>query len=84
MQQLIMMASPKAKKQIGYEKRLALSIFTGQPVDPSMNPAVMRVLQGAFMAEPGSNFGTQQPRPQPAFGSVKKPDATQAQQRAGK
>jgi hypothetical protein len=48
-----------------------------------MDPRVLRILQGTFTAEEGSEGGTQAPRAQPQFGSVTKPEATPAQQRGG-
>jgi hypothetical protein len=74
---------PELQKQLPYERRLALSIFSGVPVDPAMHPRILRVLQGSFANEPGSEGGTQAPRAQPRFGTMTKPDATPAQERAG-
>ena len=65
-----------------YQRRLALAIFTGAPVDASLDPRILGALQASFVEEPGTAAGTQAPRPQPAFGSVKKPEPTPAQQRA--
>lgn len=64
-------------------KRLALSIFTGAPVDASMEPRILAQLQGVYATEPNTEGGTQAPKPQPAFGSVERPEGTPAQQRAG-
>lgn len=63
--------------------RLALSIFTGLPIDPGLHPPVLRQLQSSYAAEPGSQAGTQNPVPQPQFGSVRKstPEPTPAQRR---
>lgn len=75
---------PTLKKQLPYNRRLALSIFSGVPVDPAMNPKILRVLQSAFADEPGSEGGTMAPQASPAFGSVRSMEKpTQAQERAG-
>lgn len=76
---------PTLRATLPYHRRLALSIFTNQPVDAAMDPAILSVLQASFDEEEGSEAGTQAPRPQPAFGSVKKsvPAPTPAQERAG-
>lgn len=61
---------------VPYAKRLTLGILAQKPIDPSMNPRVLSVLQGSYRKEPGSEQGTQAPKPQPAMGSLKKsPDA---------
>lgn len=73
---------PELQETLPYHRRLALSILTGVPVDPSMNPRVLMRLQASFKAEPGTNGGMQAPRPQAAFGSVKAREATPAQMRA--
>lgn len=75
---------PELRQTLPYRSQIALSILTGATVDPALDPRVMRVLQGSFTTEPGSANGTQAPKANPAFGSLKKsPDApTPAQQRA--
>lgn len=72
------------QESLPYARRLSLGIFAGVPVDPSMNPRVFGQLQGQFPDEPGSQGGTQAPKPSPQMGSIKKsPDApTPAQNRA--
>lgn len=81
----VMQKLPTLQKQLPYARRVALSMFTGVPVDPAMHPAVLAILQGQFAAEEGSDGGMQAPAPAPAFGSVKKsiPQPTPAQTRAG-
>jgi hypothetical protein len=74
---------PELRQQLPYSRRVALSIFSGVPVDPAMHPQVLAVLQGQFAEEPGSEGGTQMPTAAPQFGSVSKPNATPAQERAG-
>lgn len=66
-----------------YQKRLALSIFTGVPVDASTDPRILAQLQSTYTNEPDTEGGTRAPMPRPAFGSVKKPEPTPAQSRAG-
>jgi hypothetical protein len=72
---------PTLQAQLPYQRRLALSILTGVPVDPAMNPRILRVLQASFVREPGTEGGTQAPRPQAQFGSVTAAPGTQAQKR---
>ncbi len=80
-QQQIMGELPKLQKTLPYKRRLALSIFSGVPVDPAMDPSILSVLQGQYALEPGTEGGTQAPKPQPAFGSVKAEQGTPAQRR---
>jgi hypothetical protein len=72
---------PTLRQKLPYQRRLALSMFTGVAVDPAMSPEILAVLQGSFTDEPGTEEGTQAPRAQPAFGSVSKEVATPAQSR---
>jgi hypothetical protein len=74
---------PDLQESLPYERRLALSIFADVPVDPSMHPEVLAVLQGGFVNEEGTEGGTQAPVAKPAFGSVKVQDATPSQRRQG-
>jgi hypothetical protein len=74
---------PALQESLPYERRLALSIFSDVPVDASMDPDVLSVLQGSFVAEPNTEGGTQAPTPQPQFGSVKNQEATPFQERMG-
>lgn len=69
-QEQVMMEVQALRKALPYEKRLALSIFTGVPVDPAMDPRVLGLLQGHFTEEPGG--GLSAPKPNPQFGSVTK------------
>lgn len=77
----ILQGLPTVPGILPYRKKLALSIFTGAPIDPSMHPRVIAMLQGQFPAEPGSNGGTQSPRAAPQFGSIKKQTGTPSQER---
>jgi hypothetical protein len=70
------------RETLPYQKRLMLSILSGQPVDPAMEPRILDVLQGHFTSEPGTEGGIQAPTPAPQFGSVSKPEPTSAQLRA--
>lgn len=76
---------PTLRKTLPYNRRVALSIFSGVPVDPAMKPEILAVLQGSFESEEGSQGGTQMPQANPQFGSVQKsvPKPTPAQERAG-
>lgn len=73
---------PELRAQLPYQKRLAMSIYTGVPVDAAMVPETFQRLQSSFESEPESEGGTQAPTPQPQFGSVSIPEPTQAQERA--
>ncbi|HEX9711438.1 MAG TPA: hypothetical protein VGB52_02665, partial [Actinomycetota bacterium] len=66
--------------ELSYERKLALSILYDVPVDPSMDPRVLRVLQGHFAEDVVG--GGSPPMPQPQSGSVSKSvdGATKAQQ----
>lgn len=72
---------PTLQKQLPYQKRLAMSVFSGIPVDPAMHPAVLAILQQSHGTEEGTEGGVQAPRAEPAFGSVTKPEPTSAQER---
>ena len=74
---------PELRASLPYQRRVMLSILTGAPVDASLDPRILGAIQAQYAAEPDTEGGTQAPRPRPAFGSVKKPEATPAQQRAG-
>lgn len=65
------------------KRRMALSLTFDLPVEPSMDPAVLRVLQGNFAAEPGTEGGTVAPQALPAFGSIRNQEPTASQERAG-
>jgi hypothetical protein len=74
---------PTLRQTLPYPRRLALSILTGVAVDAAMHPRVLAVLQSQYASEEGSAGGTQAPRAQAQFGSVKSTDkATPAQERA--
>ena len=74
---------PELSQTLPYNRKLALSIFSGVPVDPAMRPEILGVLQGQFEEEPGTEGGTQAPPPAPQFGSISKEKGTPAQERAG-
>lgn len=77
---------PLLAKSLPMAKKVSLSVFYGVPVTPLMTPNVMKVLQGNFATEPGSNGGTQAPAAQPNYGamgslkSVDKPSPAQARE----
>jgi len=69
---------PELRASLPYSRRLALSIFAGAAVDPSMEPRVIAALQAPFQEQ------TDAARAAPQFGSVKakdSDDATAAQRR---
>jgi hypothetical protein len=72
---------PELQRTLPYHRRLALSILTGVPVEPSMQPRIVSFLQGQFAQEEGSEGGTQAPVASPQFGSISKPQGTPAQER---
>ena len=82
-QRQIIEALPTLQRKLPYKRRLALSVFSGVPVDAAYEPKILRVLQASFTDEPGTEGGMQAPKPMPAFGSVKVHDATLTQERAG-
>lgn len=82
-QRQIMEQLGELRAQLPYQRRLALSIFSGVPVDPSLDPRVLAALQRTFASEPGTEGGTQAPAASPQFGSVTKPSPTPAQERGG-
>lgn len=79
----IMSQMGERSAKLPYQRRLALSIFSGVPVDPVLDPRVLAALQGSFTAEEGTEGGIQAPKASPAFGSVTKPSPTAAQERGG-
>lgn len=87
LQQAIFQAAPTLSKTLPMKRKIALSIFTGVPCTPSMQPNVLARLQATYATEPGSAGGTQSPTAQPRFGamgSLKSSDKpTPAQQREG-
>lgn len=85
MKQRLITAMPTLQSRVPYGKRLALSVFAGVAIDPSLDPRVLSVLQAQFKTEEGTNGGTNAPKPKPsfgAFGSLSKQTSTNAQQRA--
>lgn len=80
-QRQIMMQLGELRSRLPYQRRLALSIFSGVAVDPALDPRILGVLQASFAQETGTEGGSMAPRAQPAFGSVSKPEPTPAQER---
>lgn len=82
--QTVSVQLPALRKTLPYQKKLALSLFSGVPVDPALDPKILSFLQGQFVDEHGTSGGTAAPKASPQFGSIKKsPDAaTPAQARA--
>lgn len=56
---------PLLQRTLPPARRLALSLLTGLPVDPAMDPAILSVLQAQYTYE------LERPQAQPQFGSVK-------------
>ncbi len=65
---------PELQQSLPYQRRLAWSIFSGVPIDASMHPNIMAVLQGSFeQVAPDTTAdipGMQAPKIQPHFGSL--------------
>lgn len=68
--QQIVSRLPELRTSLPYRQRLALSRFTGEPVDASMHPRILAVLQAQHAQEPGTDAGTHAPSPQPNFGAM--------------
>lgn len=81
--QQIVTRLPELRESLPYQRRIALSIFTGVPVDAAMDPSILSALQASFSSEPGTEGGTQAPEAAPQFGSLSKTEPTPAQTRAG-
>lgn len=88
MQRAIFEAAPTLSKTLPMQRKIALSIFTGVPLIPALQPNVLQVLQGNFAVETGSAGGGQPPPPQPNFGALgsmkssEKPTPAQARETA--
>jgi hypothetical protein len=78
----VVLALPSLQQRLPYRQRLALSIFSGVPVDPALAPEMLSVLQGGYTSEPGSEGGTQAPRATAQFGSISKQPYTDSQKRS--
>lgn len=75
---------PELQETLPMAKRMALSIFTGLHVEPSLEPSIFERIQAQFSDEPGTQGGTQAPQAQPnfgAFGSVRSQEKTRSQKR---
>ncbi len=68
---------PTLRQTLPFQRRLALSIFSGVPVDASIDPKVLSVIQAAYESEAAP------PMPSPQFGSVKNNEALPSEQRQG-
>lgn len=68
-------------RRLPWKRRLALSILSGQPLDPLMTPALLAPIQAMYATEPGTEGGMQAPRAEPQFGSVRAAPPTASQKR---
>lgn len=66
---------PELRQTLRYDRRIALSMLTGVPVDPSMDPRILSALQAQYTAEP------EPPTAKPQFGSVKNQEVGTPSQR---
>lgn len=57
-QDQLMAKLPELRENLPFEKRLMLSIYFEKPIDPSMDPETMKILQGNYAEEPGTKGGT--------------------------
>lgn len=73
---------PELTKSLPYARKLSLSLLTGTALVPALQPEILRVLQGQYANEPGTEGGTEAPKAQPQFGSIKKESGTPSQQRS--
>jgi hypothetical protein len=71
----------ESKAPLPYHRRVALSLLTGQPLDPAMEPRILATLQEQFAAEEPAETSPG-PTAKPAFGSVEKQEPTPAQTRS--
>lgn len=82
-QQAIVAELPELRNKLTYERRLMLGVLFGLPVDPSLDPGVFAILQGAFegagMISPPSPATANQPAD---MGAIKPEPPTPAQERA--
>jgi hypothetical protein len=78
----IMERLAEVKAEMPYPRKLALSMLFGTPLVPALVPEILRVIQGQYASEPGTEGGTQAPKAAPQFGSVKADKTTPAQERA--
>lgn len=60
---------PELQATLPIIKRMALSMFTGLDVEPSLNSIIFSHLQAQYGEEPGTDGGTQAPLPQADFGA---------------
>lgn len=74
---------PELRQTLPQQRQLALSILTGVPVHPALEPSILRILQEQHTMEEGTEGGTTAPQAQPQFGSVTAEQPTRAQQRMG-
>lgn len=84
LQQMLAERMPEMRGKLSYKRRLALSILTGRAADPAFDPRVLRILQGQFAREEGTESGTRPKKATPTMGSISKealPGPTRAQAR---
>jgi hypothetical protein len=81
-QRQIVEALPRLRETLPYQRRLAMSLFSGVPVDPVLDPAILSRIQASYASEEGTEGGQMAPRAEPAFGSVTKEEPTSAQSRS--
>ncbi len=61
---------PELRAQLPYSRRLSLSILTGVPLVPAMDPEILKILQAQYTNEPGTEGGMEAPVAAPQFGSI--------------
>lgn len=74
---------PELQTTLSDAQKTSLTLLTGIPVHPGWDPKLLTVLQSMHLEEAGTEGGTEAPRAQPQFGSVKSSEPTAHQQRSG-
>jgi hypothetical protein len=62
---------PELKASLSFEKKLSLSMLTGIPLVPALQPQILGVIQAQHTQEEGTQGGTTAPRAQPQSGSLR-------------
>lgn len=79
--QQIMQRLPELRRTLPERRKLALSILTGLPVHPALEPRILAVLQAQHQTEEGTEGGTMAPPPPQNMGSIKAEPGTPHQNR---
>jgi hypothetical protein len=77
----ILQRLPELQRTLPERRKLALSILTGLPVHPALEPRILAVLQAQHGQEEGTEGGTMAPPAPMNMGSIKAEPMTPSQQR---